>query len=236
MSYTYATYSAALAELMVTDVADANFVAILPSIIDYAEQRIYRELDLLSTVTRDTGLLTIGTRTFTLPSNLGRFVVTNGINVITPSTTTVPDNGTRNPMAPVSRDVLDAFWPSTTGAAVPSQYAMITDQQIIVGPAPLAAYTVEVIGTIRPNPLSVSNMTTYLTLYLPDLFLLASMIFAAGFQKNWGAQADDPKMAVAYESQYQTAKTSANVEEQRKRYAAGAWGSLSPTPIATPNR
>lgn len=236
MSLNYTSYVATLANLAATDATEANFVQILPETIDYAEQRMYRELDLLSTVTRDTGLLTIGTRTFTLPNNNGRFVVTNGFNVITPSTETVPDNGTRNQLVPVSRDALDVMWPSVTGAGVPVNYAMITDQTIIVGPSPAAAYTIEVIGTIRPAPLSVSNTTTYLTLYLPDVFIAASMIFISGFQKNFGSQADSPQMSSSWETQYQKLFASADVEEERKRYASGAWGSLSPTPIATPNR
>lgn len=236
MSYTYATYVAALANEMVMDPADTNFLGILPTIIDYAEQRIYRELDLLSTVTRQTGTLTVGTRTFNLPTTSGRFVVTNGFNVITPSSQITPDNGTRNPLVPVSRDFLDVVWPSTTGAGRPTDYAMITDQQIIVGPSPDAAYTVECIGTIRPNALAAGNTTTVLTLYLPDVFFAASMISGAGWQRNFGAQADDPKTAVSWESQYKTLIASANVEEARKRYASGAWGSLSPTPIASPTR
>ena len=71
MSYTYATYTAALAELMVMPSTDPNFVAIEPSIIDYAEQRIYRELDLLGTnITDSTATLTASNRNFTLPSGL----------------------------------------------------------------------------------------------------------------------------------------------------------------------
>lgn len=236
MSLTYATWKTTIANLTVIEEANTEFVQVLPSCIDYAEQRVYRELDLLNTVTRQTGTLTIGTRTFDLPTTSGRFVVTNGFNVITPAGQTVPDTGTRNPLTPVTRDVLDAFWPSTTGAAVPQNYAMITDQQIIVGPAPLAAYTIEAIGTIRPTPLSVSNQTSPLTLYWPDLFLAASMIFMTGYQRNWGAQADDPKSAVSYESQYQALFASANVETMRSKYASGAWGSLQPTPIATSAR
>jgi len=233
---TYAQWVAELANLCVIDATDANFVANLPSTIDDAEQRIYRDLDLLNTVVRDAGTLSTGTRSFTLPSNLGRFVVTNGFNVITPVATTIPDSGTRNQLTPCSRDVLDMLWPSTTGAAVPSLYAMITDQEVIVGPFPDAAYTIEVIGTIRPTPLSASNTTTYLTLYLPDVFLACSMIFMSGYMRNFGSQADDPKMAVSWESQYQALFSSANVEENRKRYSAGAWSSLSPTPLATPGR
>jgi hypothetical protein len=236
MTYTYATYKTAIANELVVDEADVDFVAIFPSLIDYAEQRPYRELDLLNTVTRQTGLLTSGSRDFTLPTTSGRFVVTNGINVITPYTQTNPNSGTRNQLSPVSRDWMDFNWPSTTGTGTPTDYAMITDQTVILGPVPDQAYTVEVIGTIRPTPLSASNTTTYLTLYLPDVFFAAGMIFGTGWQKNFGAQSDDPKMATSWEGQYQTLIASANVEEQRKRYASGAWGSLSPTPIATPGR
>ena len=236
MALTYSQWVAELANLCVIDASDTNFVANLPSTIDDAEQRIYRDLDLLSTVVRDTGTLTSGVRTFTLPSNLGRFVVTNGFNVITPVIATNPDSGTRNQLVPCSRDVLDVLWPSATGASVPALYAMITDQVIIVGPAPDAAYTIECIGTIRPTPLSASNTTTVLTLYLPDLFLSASMVYMSAYMRNFGAQADDPKMATSWESHYQTELASANVEEARKKYSSGQWGSLQPTPIATPPR
>jgi hypothetical protein len=236
MAYTYETYKAALAELLVVDVDNAEYVAVLPSIITYADERCYRDLDLLSTVVRDTGLLTSGTRTFTLPQNLGRFVVTNGVNIITPSSVTIPEDGTRNQCTPVSRDYMDAVWSSTTGTGVPTDYAMITDQVVIFGPFPDDAYTAEVIGTIRPTPLSEDNPTTYLSTYLPDLFMAASMVFGSGWQKNFGSQADDPKMAVSWEGQYQALFASANVEEMRKKYASGAWGSLQPTPIATPSR
>lgn len=237
---TYTTYVSALTTLMVIDDAtntESGFPQILPDIIDYAEQRSYRDLDLLSTVVRDSSAtLTVATRNFTLPTTLGRFVVTNGINVITPSSQTNPELGTRNQLTPCSRDVLEVLWPSATGAGVPTLYAPITDQSFIVGPFPDATYTVEVIGTIRPNALSATNTTTYLSQYLPDLFLAASMIFVSGFQKNFGSQSDDPAAAMSWEAQYGKLLASAATEEQRKRYASGGWASLSPTPIATPSR
>lgn len=236
MAYTYSTWLAAVANTTVIDPSDSNFLAEVPSSIDYAEGRLYRELDLLSTVVRDTGTLSTGTRTFTLPSNLGRFVVTNGFNVITPVGTTNPDGGTRNQLVPCSRDVLDMLWPSTTGAAVPALYAMITDQEIIVGPAPDSAYTIECVGTIRPTPLSATNTSTFLTTYLPDLWFAATMIFWSGYQRNYGAQSDDARMAVSWSSEYDKLFASANVEEMRKKYSSGQWGSLQPTPLATPPR
>jgi hypothetical protein len=232
----YDQWVAEIANLTEVDSGDASFQATLPSAIDYGEQRLYRELDILNTVTRQTGTLTIGTRTFDLPTTPGRFVVTNGFNVITPASQIVPDNGTRNPLTPVSRDGMDFIWPGNTNAGVPQSFAMVTDQQILVGPSPDQSYTIECIGTIRPTPLSSSNPTTYLTLYLPDLWVSATMIFMAGWMQNFGQQSDNPALAVSYEAQYSKQIASANVEEQRKRYSSGAWGSLQPTPIATPSR
>ena len=113
---------------------------------------------------------------------------------------------------------------------------MITDQTIIVGPWPDQAYTLEVIGTIRPTPLSVTNTSTYLTTYLPDLWVAATMIFMMGYERDFGAQSDNPASAVSWEGQYEKLFASANVEEFRKKYQSGAWSSMQPTAIATPTR
>lgn len=236
MSYTYSTFVTALSVETVIPATDADFISILPTIIDLSEQRIYRELDLLSTIIRDsTGALTANSRNFTLPQSFGRFVTTQGFNVFTPVNTTT----TRNQLLPTSRDYLDNAWPSEAAATTPSvpvEFAMITDQTIIVGPPPDAAYTVEVIGTIRPTPLSSTNTTTYLTLYLPDLFFAASMVAMSGYMRNFGSQADDPKMALSWNAEYEAFKQSALIEEVRKKYQAQSWGSQSPSPVATPPR
>lgn len=233
MSYTYSSWSTALASAAVTTATDADFAAILPSVIDYAEQRIYRELDLLATVVRDdTGSLTANSREFTLPTSLGRFVIVNGMNVVTPVSTTVT-NGTRNPLMLTSLMYADYTWPSNTAPATPSVpqwWAMVTDQTAVVAPAPDAAYNIEVVGTIRPTPLSVSNTTTFLTLYLPDLFFAASMVFVSGWQKNFGSQSDDPRMAVSWEAQTNNLMASAKGEEIRKKYAASV--GMMPTKAA----
>ena len=237
MSLTYSTWVTTLSNMTVILSSNPNFEQILSNCTDYYEQRLYRELDLLNTVTRQSGALIVSNRNFTLPSSNGQFVVTNGINLITPATTTNPDLGTRTQLTPTSRDYLDNVGGSPTYTGLPTNYAMITDQTIVVGPAwPDATYTLEVIGTIRPNPASQSNQNTYLLTYLPDLVIAASMVFMMGYQRDFGAQSDDPAAAQSWEAQYGKLFASANVEEQRKRYASGAWGSLSPTPIATPTR
>ena len=233
MSYNYSQYITLLANTLVVPSTDANFVVELPIIIDVAEQRCYRELQLLDTIVRDSSAtLTANSRNFTFPQH---FVVSESINVYTPVNTIT----NRNQLVPVTREFLDAVWPNEASASTPSipqYYAMITDQTIIVGPSPDAAYTMEVVGTVRPTPLSVTNTTTYLTLYLPDLFMAASLVFAAGYLQNYGAMVDNPQQAMSWEMHYKSLFESANVEENRKKYASQAWSPKQPAPLATPPR
>lgn len=233
MSYDYTTYVSQLSTLLVVQSTNTNFQTMIPGIIDYAEQRIYRELDLLSTVVRDqSATLTANSRNFTLPQGQGRFVVVNAINLMS--------GGERvGALRPVSLEYLDICYPTSTAtstSARPEYFAMVTDQNVVVAPSPGTAFTVEVVGTIRPVPLSSTNVTTYLSLYLPDLFMAASMIFGAGYQRNFGSQADDPKMSSSWEAQYQNLLASANIEENRKKWQSVSWTSKSPSPIAIPQR
>lgn len=233
MTLTYSSFVTDLANLLVIPPTDTNYLTVLPNIIDDAEQRIYRELDLLSTIVRDqSGSLVANSRNFTFPQH---FVVCESLNLFTPATTTTA----RNQLVPVSREWMDYVWPNETPSVVPSvpqYYAMITDQQIIVGPSPDAAYVMEVVGTVRPTPLSATNTTTYLTLYLPDLFMTAALIFGYGYMKDYGAATDDPNAPGSWNSHYDKLFASANVEENRKKYAGAAWSPKQPAPLATPPR
>lgn len=233
MAYNYGQYVANLANMLVIQPTDPNYQIVLPSIIDDAEQRVYRELDLLTTIVRDqSGFLTPNSRNFTFPQH---FVVSESINVFTPSGSLT----NRNALTPVSIEWMDSIWgneAAPSSPSIPQYYAMVTDQMIIVGPPPDAPYSVEVVGTIRPTPLSSTNQTTYLTLYLPDLFFAASLVFGYGFMKDYGATTDDPNAPGSWEAHYQKLASSANVEEFRKKYGSQGWSPKQPDPIATPPR
>jgi hypothetical protein len=234
---TYSTYVSSLANLMPVDASDPGFVAVLGNIIDDAELRLYRALDLVDSSQRDSSsTFTTLTRNFNLPTSLGTFIVCDEINVITPVGTTDPELGTRNQLIPTSDEMLNALWPSVNGSTIPQYFAMINQDLIIVGPWPDAAYTVEVVGTQRPTPLSVSNTTTPLTTYFPDLFLAASMVFAAGYMKNFGAMSDDPKMAQSWQAHYDSLLADAKTEEARKQFTSQGWSDKSPTPPTTAPR
>jgi len=203
MSLTYTTWINQLSNLMVIGSTDANFQTFVPGCIDYAEQRLYRELNLVDTQI----------------------------------TVTASASGARNPLVPVARDYLDLVYPANSAATgVPAFYARANSSTIIVGPVPDAGYNVEVVGTQRPTPLSSANPTTFLTVNLPDLFMAASMVFASGYMRDFGGQADNPGQSQSWENQYQVLFKSANGEEVRKKYESEGWTSQSPSPLATPPR
>jgi len=244
VSLTYSTYVSTLSSLTLIPSSNPQFTTILPNAIDYAEQRLYRELDLIAENVTDVSASTSpNDRRFTLPTSKGTFQIITNINIITGAST--PESGTRNPCTPTSRDVLDFFWPSSTGAGVPNQWCYYTQanlagftqpDNIIFGPWPDQAYPVEVIGKIIPTPLSQDNSQTFLSLYYPDLMIAASMIFFAGALKNYGAQADDPRSAMSWTQQYDLLMRSANPWEARKRFAGASWTADAVEPTAQSQR
>jgi hypothetical protein len=63
------------------------------------------------------------------------------------------------------------------------------------------------------------------------------MVWLAGWlQRNYGAQTDDPRMAVSHETQYSSLRDSALAQEQRMRGQGTGWSANLPTPLAQPQR
>lgn len=239
--YTYTTFVAELAVLAQFNPTDVNFVANLPSCIDYATDRITRELNLLNTITSNSTIqTTVGSRIVSLAALNPIFNTLQDINVLTPSGVTSPDLSTRVQLTIQSRAFMNAVYgtsPSTGGlTATPQYFAMVTDQVIQVGPYPDAAYNLEIIGTVRPTALSASvpNGTNWISLYLPDLFLAAAMVQMSGFMRSFGAQSDDPKLAVSWESQYGLLRDSASVEDAMRKYFSTGWTAQVPSQLNPP--
>ena len=236
---TYATFVTSLANLLVVPTSDSGFQTVLPNVIDDAEQRLYRELQLLNTTVRDSSIaFTTNTRTFNLPSSLGTFYVVDSIYAITPAGTVNPDLGTHNYLTPASRSFIDALFPSSVGSGVPQYFAPTTQNSYIVGPWPDQAYQAEVVGTIRPTALSSTNVTTLLSWYFPDLFLAAGCVYGFAYQQNFGAAGaiDNPAAAATWEAHLQTLLKSAAVEEAMKKFTSQGWSSKAPAELATPPR
>ena len=232
----YTQYVSQIATMAVVEATDPAFVSILPQMITYAENRIYRDLDFLYTSTSITAPMTTGNRQISIP--MGALVVSEQINVITPAGVTDPELGTRNPLLPTTKEFLDAVYGSgaTASRGLPQYFVPFNDDLFLVGPFPDQNYTVEIVGTFRPASLSASNPTTFISEYLPDVMIMASMVYVSAYQRNFGRQSDDPQMAQSYEGQYQTLLKGAAVEEARKKFEAAGWSSQSPAPVASPTR
>lgn len=236
MSLTYTTFVDTVANLLAINSADTNFQGILPEVIEYTELRIQRDLDLLATITYGQGdATTIGNRVYSVPT---QFQVLQQIRLDTGND--IID------LTPQSKEYMAAIYTSKTITGTPVDFGVLDISnydgatvgaiEVILGPTPDAAYPVEVIGTYRLTPLSQTNSSNYLSNQMSDLYVTAAMVFLSGWIRNFGSQADNPQMAMSWETQYQTLLKSATVEEARRKYQASAWTSMSPAAVASPTR
>lgn len=234
MSYNYATYEAAMANLLVVKdyATNADWIVILPRMIEYAEQRCYRDLDILDASTTGVVPCVAGTRTVTVPSSI---LIVESANVITPAATAA-NSGTRNPLRRMSIEMISYVWPTAGTQGVPQWFTMDDATTMILAPTPDAAYNVEVTGPIIPAPLTSVNTTTYLTTNYPELFIAASMVFGTGWQRDFGAQSEDPQASNSWEQQYQVLIASAREYEDRKKAEGRGWFPMADTNKAQPAR
>jgi len=231
--YDYLTYQTTMQQMLgVNDPqGQALLAAIMPRMIEYAELRIYRELSLVDTTATAVATCTVGSRSLVVPETT--LIVLEQITIITPAGA-MPDapGSQRKNVRQVSKDFVDLIGHSQ---GVPRYFNLLQTNNAILAPTPDQAYNAEMTGEGRPLPLgpatdSTTQTTTVLTTYFPDLFLTASMIFGAAYQHNFGAQADDPKMALSWETTYQLQIKSAAVEEARKEARMANFSSDAPRP------
>lgn len=228
--FTYASYQAAVIIQIPTTATDANFLTLLPSAIDYAELSICRDLDFLAMHGDiDLGSATTGIATQALPSDV---IV---LEALFYGTNTIP-------VTPASQDYIRAVYAGATrgpplyfavvGAASGAAWTPAT--QVLLGPSPDQAYALSGYGTQRQATLSSTTTETFISTQLPDLFWAAGMVFWSGYMKNFGAMADDPKMAISWEAEYQRLLKGAGTEEARKKFQSQGWQAQAPTPLAQP--
>lgn len=201
-------------------------------LIDRAEQRIYRDLDLLGTRVTDTsGGLTPFQQQFTLPTSIGTFLVVEQANLLTPAGVS-SSLAQRVPLVRCNPVFINMMWPSNSSfAGTPSYFAMLDNANILVGAAPSSSFGMEIRGTQRPAPLSATNSSTILTQMLPDLFFASGMIEAASFMRE-----TEPTLYTTWTQEYGVLMKSALVEEKRKMFQAEGWVDKLPSPVATPPR
>lgn len=206
----YSDLQNALAGLLVTSASDTKFLAMLPRAIDDAEGRIYKAMDFLAMTLPDTSKsFTPGSRDVAVPDLM---VIVEKVAYFDVST------GKTNPLRDVSTEFIDAFWPIRAQATQnPSYFARKSDRIIMIGGTPQNANQVEFVGKQRPEPISSGNPSTYISLNHPELLTAACMVFLSGYQRDFGAQSDDPRMALSWETVYQDRLQASMAEEKRRK-------------------
>src|SRR5258708_39679932 len=117
MALTYNSFVSEIAPLTVTSSTvlvsgDNNFAGIMGGIIDYAEGRLYRELDLPVVSVTDTSVsCSSGIRTVSLSTTQGEPLVIETLNLLSSAGAT-SSFATRVPLVPASKAVIDAVYPS----------------------------------------------------------------------------------------------------------------------------
>jgi len=221
---------------------DTNFTRILPAMFLYADGRIYRELTFLATRITQPMRLVAGNREVPLPASVRKLQSINVIMQEGPITNT----SKRRVLERITPEALDFFWPQASfKPGIPQKYAVVgsvsptveplaqpqaaasADSQVMsltvrLMPEPDKGYYAEVLGDIRPFPLSPDNPETYLSVYYPELLLCACMVFGTGYQRDFGAQADDPGRAVSWEAQYTYLRQGVALESLGMRGGAAA--------------
>jgi len=234
---------------VVTGANDPAFNAIIPQMLNYAELRIQRDLDMLPALTLNT--------TYSLSANNNLLAIDPNdfvtIRTITyKASPTGPASYGGVPLLPCTKEFLDNVFSDPTIVGPPTYYAMAggdastggtTANNIYVGPWPDQSYSLTIRGLQRVPTLykyadtaHANTTATFISTYYPDLLIMASMIYISAYQRNFGRQNDDPQMAQSYEGQYQALLKGAVTEENRKRFQGDAWSSLATSPVATPTR
>lgn len=226
------TYNTLLAsvENIIIDTGSADLLAIFPQALQYAEGRLYRDLDLLATRTSDTSVtLVAGTRTATCPSTIS---IVEGVSVLTPIGQPV-SSSKRNVLERTSLDFLDFAYGQESVTAKPDYFTMKSDTLIVFGASPDAAYRIEVTGTTQPDAMSVSNQTSFLGNQFPDLLLSAVIIFISGWQRDMGSPMN-PQDVNMWASSYDSLFKSALEYVQRQKAQDPNYSPFSPTSLSTP--
>lgn len=226
---------------------DPPLQTILPQILSYAEARIQRDIDALQARSSNTYALTVSNNLLSIPVN--DFLVIETFEVTQVSNSVVVNSF---PLIPVSKEFIQNCYSGVFSTGMPKYCAMYgdtfgdganTNVNVLLGPAPNSAYPVRVTGVIRMPSLfklatsgPADTSYTYISQWLPDLLLQASMIFISAYQRNFSANSDDPAMPVNYEKQYRTLLAGAIAEENRKKGLGSGYSAYSTPATATSTR
>ena len=188
---TYAELTQQIIDYTETD-SNVLTTTILNDIIEHAESRIFREIDLDVFKKYKTANLTIGDPFVAMPGDTPQlFAFVRYIQIF----------GTDNIRITLEKkdaSFINEYVPNRTITGTPKYYANWDNDTLLLAPSPDATYTVELAYNAQPTGLSSSNTTTWVSNNAPEMLLYACLVEAFKFLKN-------PQMVQMYEAYYKQA-------------------------------
>ena len=201
---TYATLLTAIQDTAEDD--GAEFLSYIPTAIDLAEERLFKELELTDLETKATGALTINSVTLAKPTGY-KYANYFKINNLTTGQDVI--------LIKKREDYLVDYWPNTANADLPKYYADYSSTLFRVTPTPNLAYTYEIKYTKQPDKLSVTTTTNYYTDNCKDCLFASCMLEMSIFMKAW-------TQVQFWQNQFNAARDTWNLNAKRQRRDDGS--------------
>jgi len=200
---TYAELTQQILDYTETDV-NVLTSTITNDIIEHAESRIFRNVDLDVFKKYKTAALTSGDPFVAMPGATPQtFAFIRYVQIFS------TDN-VRISLEKKDSSFINEFLPNRTTTGTPKYYANWDNDTIVLAPTPDAAYTVELAYNAQPTGLSSSTTTTWISTNAPEMLLYACLIEAFKFLKN-------PQMVQMYEQYYKEHLTPFAGEQMGRR-------------------
>ena len=182
------TYSELVTQIRDYTETDDNVLTttIVNDMIEHAEMRLYRELDIDAYRKNATASLAADQPFATLPGSIPtNFSSIRYITIYSPSGSLggLTDNE-RIVLQKKDMSFLSEYWPNRATTGVPKYYANYDEDSIMIAPTPNAAYTIDLEYSALPTGLSSSNTTTWISNNAPTALLYACLLEAFKFLKG----------------------------------------------------
>ena len=178
---------------------------IVNGFIENSEFRILRDVDSDNNRRYVTAQLIAGTRFIDTPTNL---LVIRSAQIVDSDGTANPDN--RDFLQYRDTSFMSEF-NNLNSQGVPKYYSNWDEDTIVVAPTPDETYTIQLNYILKPEGLSSTNTTTYLSLQFPNGLLYACLVEAYSFLK--GPQ----DLLQLYEQKYKQTIEGFSIEQMGRR-------------------
>jgi hypothetical protein len=168
--------------------------------ITFAENRILRDIDLDVFKLEATANMTSGNKFLTAPSD----ILTHRYLMVTSGTDQIFLD---------FRDTsfMKEYWPNGATTGIPKYYSVWDQNTFYIAPTPSASFAVEMGYIYRPEQLSSTNTTTWISNNAPEALFYACLIQAYSYTKG------PPDMMATFDASYKQALQGLGIEQQGRR-------------------